>query len=121
MFLSASSGFMFRRFIDFGLAQIIEDSEWVQDFGRRGKDYCFSPEMFANVAYDAKKADLWALCTCCYLAVTGCESHDVPIIEDSKFNQMISGDFDDFFKECFTMKPNERTSIDAILRHPFWK
>ena len=114
---------------DFGISKGLKSSR-DKAVTMVGTPYYLSPEIILNKPYDAK-SDIWALGVLLYELLT----FKMPFIAQSlpklsiKINKgeyaapssKYSSEIRDLLKKCLTLKPEERPSIDEILKMPLIK
>ena len=114
---------------DFGIAKGLQ-STWEKAKTLVGTPYFLSPEIITNKPYDAK-CDIWALGVLLYELMTfrmPFNAVSLPLLS-IKINRGVykpppstySSEIRDLLKKCLTVDPDQRPSIDDILKLPLIK
>lgn len=114
---------------DFGIAKGLQ-STWEKAKTLVGTPYFLAPEIITNKPYDAK-CDIWALGVLLYELMTfrmPFNAVSLPLLS-IKINRGVykpppssySSEIRDLLKKCLTVNPDQRPSIDDILKLPVIK
>ena len=113
---------------DFGLADFVSPDRIFK--GMTGSRVFLAPEVWSKNAFDAKKADIWALGVTFYMMVTTQIPWDMTSpksfensIKTGYFNvdQSMDQDFIDIVSMMLTVDPAQRASLEDILALPAFK
>ncbi|KAH0789339.1 CAMK family protein kinase [Histomonas meleagridis] len=113
---------------DFGLCGFISEQQMMKTFCG-SPCYC-SPECLCRVQYDGRKSDIWSLGVILYAMVTG--EHPWNVSNTSIMLRQIlkglytipsyvSSDCRELIGQMMRVNPQERASIEDVLKHPWLK
>lgn len=113
---------------DFGLCGFISDQQMMKTFCG-SPCYC-SPECLCRIQYDGRKSDIWSLGVILYAMVTG--EHPWNISNTSiMLRQILKGAYTvpsfisppckDLICSMMKVNPQDRVTIDKIIKHPWMK
>ncbi|OHS96290.1 CAMK family protein kinase [Tritrichomonas foetus] len=120
--------FPFVKIADFGLCGYIKEDDLMKTFC--GSPAFVSPECLSKQVYDGRKSDIWSLGVILYAMVTGefpwnLSNTNIMIQQIMKAEYKVPSYISDPCKELIThmlkVNPNDRISIEDILKHPFLK
>jgi serine/threonine protein kinase len=100
------------------------------------KVFYIDPNIYAGVAFDAVKADIWSLVTTLFIVLTGFPAYEQPIGTDARFRAMEEGRFMELVREwhletylsencinflnfCFVVNHRARPTIELIRAQPW--
>ena len=114
---------------DFGVSKILNSSDDVMH------DHCgtpayIAPEVFGSIGYCGFGCDIWSLGVTLYYMLGGEQPFKGKNLEEMKTNistknyqkiENISKEANDLLDKIFTVNPDERITLDGILKHSWLK
>lgn len=120
--------FPFIKVADFGLCGYVKEDELMKTFC--GSPAFCAPECISKVNYDGRKSDIWSLGVILFAMLTGefpwnLSNTSVMVQQiltaDFTFPNYLNQQSKDLISKMLKVNPNDRISMEDILKHPFLK
>ncbi|KAK8893143.1 hypothetical protein M9Y10_021558 [Tritrichomonas musculus] len=120
--------FPFIKVADFGLCGYVKEDELMKTFC--GSPAFCAPECISKVNYDGRKSDIWSLGVILFAMLTGefpwnLSNTSVMVQQilnaDYSFPNYLNAQSKDLISKMLKVPPNDRISMEDILKHPFLK
>jgi serine/threonine protein kinase len=114
---------------DFGVSKVLKSPDEIM-YDQCGTPAYIAPEVFGNSGYKGFSCDIWSLGVTLYYMLEGEQPFKGRSIEELKKNicsknyqniELISKEAEDLLDKMLTLNPEERITLDEILKHKWIK
>eukprot|EP01064_Diplonema_japonicum_P015181 TRINITY_DN22945_c0_g1_i1.p1 TRINITY_DN22945_c0_g1~~TRINITY_DN22945_c0_g1_i1.p1 ORF type:complete len:293 (+),score=43.43 TRINITY_DN22945_c0_g1_i1:53-931(+) len=115
------------RIADFGFSRLLNNQQMLQTVC--GTPNYMAPEVLKEQGYDGKKADIWSCGVIVYAMLAGYLPFDDPNMNTLcdkiekgvyRMSRKFSKNAVDIIEKMLTVDPQQRITLDEILKHPFF-